>query len=397
MKIAHLCLGNFFIDDRAYQENELVATHARAGHDVLVVASTHVHGPDGRRAFTQPSEYQTKEGSRVVRLPYHPALPHSLAKSLRMHRGVYDLLSNFAPDTMLFHGICGWELLTAARYRRNHPGVPLFVDNHADFLNSARGLVSKWGLHRMYYRPILLRALPDVEKVLCTSAMTEEFARDFYNVPVEKLEFYPLGGYPVSDDELKERRVAIRAREGIGDGDILFIQSGKQSTRKYLLEALRSFARVQDPRFRLRIAGMLMDDVKEEAEALIAADARVSFVGWKSPAELEDLLCAADVYLQPGSQSSTLQTSLCCGCAVILEALPSHEFYFSDNGFLISEPSKLEMVFRKISSRPEDLEVMGCKSLAFAREMLDYNRLAERVLPCFKDKIAENSEALVSN
>lgn len=381
MRIAHVCLSNFFIDDRAYQENELVAAHARAGHDVLVVASTHVHGADGRRDFTEPGDYRTEEGARVIRLPYHPALPHGLAKSLRVHCGVYGLLSEFGPDAIMFHGMCGWELLTAARYRRDHPTVPLFVDNHADFVNSARGLVSKWGLHFMYYRPILHRVLPCVEKVLCISTLTETFARDFYKVPNDKLEFYPLGGHPVPDDALEARRAETRAREGIGDDDLMFIQSGKQSARKYLPEMLRAFARVPDRRFRLLIAGMLMNDIKEDVEILIADDPRVSFIGWKSPDELEDLLCAADVYLQPGSQSSSMQTSLCCGCAVVLEALPGHERYVSDNGWLIKSQSQLETIFRDISERKYSIEEMRRKSLAFARKYLDYEKLAMRIVP----------------
>lgn len=381
MKIAHLCLSNFFIDDHLYQENELVATHARAGHDVLVLASTHVHGEDGRRAFTQPGDYRTKEGARVIRLPYHPALPHALAKSLRVHRGVYKLLEGFAPDTILFHGMCSWELLTAARYCRNHPEVPLFVDNHADFLNSARGPVSKWGLHYMYYRPILHRALPVTEKVLCISTLTQDFARDLYGVPEDKLEFYPLGGHPLTDAERAERRAATRGALGIGAEEVVFLQSGKQSSRKYLPEALRAFAEVPDPRFRLLITGMLMDEICDDAENLIAADPRVNFLGWKSPDELVGLLCATDVYLQPGLQSSTMQTSLCCGCAVILEALSSHAPYVSENGWLIDTPDDLVGIFRTISAREVDLSAMGRVSLTFAREMLDYEKLAERILP----------------
>lgn len=381
MKVAHLCLSSFFIDERAYQENELVAAHARTGHDVLVIASTYVHGDDGRRAFTRPGEYRTAEGARVIRLPYHPAIPHRIARSLRVHRGVYDLLAEFSPDTILFHGMCGWELLTAARYRRDNPDVLLFVDTHTDFLNSARGPASKWGLHYLYYRPIVHRALPVVEKILYVSDLTRDFARDFYGIPEEKLEFYPLGGWPLPDDELADRRSAVRALYGIKEDEILFFQSGKQSARKYLIEALRAFAAVPDSRFRLLVAGVLMDEIRENAESLIASDPRVRFLGWKDPEELQGLLCAADVYLQPGSQSSTMQTSLCCGCAVILESLHSHEPYVAGNGWLINAPTELEQVFRQISNGSADLDEMGRRSIAFARERLDYERLAQRILP----------------
>ena len=40
MKIIHLCLSCFYIDNYRYQENELVREHVTDGHEVLVVAST---------------------------------------------------------------------------------------------------------------------------------------------------------------------------------------------------------------------------------------------------------------------------------------------------------------------------------------------------------------------
>jgi glycosyltransferase involved in cell wall biosynthesis len=380
MKIVHLCLSCFFIDDHSYQENELVAAHARDGHEVLVLASTHVHGSDGRYAFATPGEYRTKENVQVIRLPYHPLLPDRLGIRLRIHKGVYSYLEDFAPDVVLFHGISGWELLTVARYCKNYPNVKFYADNHADFLTAGSNFFSRWVLHYVYYRNIVRCALPSIKKILCISPMTLEYARDFYEIPGDKLEFYPLGGWPVKKDEYAKLRLATRRVENISDEEILFVQSGKQYGRKYLLQALREFAKVDDSRFRFLIVGLLMNDIKIEAEALIAKDPRVTFVGWKNTESLRGLLCAADVYLQPGRQSATMQESLCCGCAVILENLSSNTPYVSDNGWVIDKPEELKGIFQKISSGDEDLTKMGKSSLSYARKNLDYHILAERVL-----------------
>jgi len=115
MKVAHICLSCFFIDGRAYQENELVRQHHADGHDVLVIASTESHAPDGSVVYVEPADYVGEEGVRIVRLPYHPWLPAKLGRKLRIHRGVQGLLSAFGPDAILFHGLCGWELSTVAR------------------------------------------------------------------------------------------------------------------------------------------------------------------------------------------------------------------------------------------------------------------------------------------
>lgn len=102
---------------------------------------------------------------------------------------------------------------------------------------------------------------------------------------------------------------------------ILFVQSGKMDATKKILQSLHAFAKLDNPNIRLVLAGHLHDDVAGEVGAIIAQDARIAFVGWKTTDELRALLCAADVYLQPGTQSATMQMSLCCRCAVILSMM----------------------------------------------------------------------------
>lgn len=380
MKVLHVCLSAFLIDDRAYQENELISEHLRQGHEVLVLASTHIHDERGRRAYCEPRDYKTPDGARVIRLPYVSVLPHKIARSLRIHSGVYKIIEDFAPDSILFHGINGWEIMTVARYVKKHPQVLFYADTHTDAINSARNFLSKWGLHIGFYRPVLKRALPQIRKVLCISSITADFARDIYGVPEEKLEFYPLGGHPIREGEYQRRREAMRNNLGLGADDIVFLQSGKQSRPKYLKEALEVFSGVDDSRFRFLIVGVLMEEIRDEIDPLIAADGRVNYLGWKSPAELEDLLCAADVYLQPGLQSSTMQTSMCCHCALVLENLPSHRLYIDGNGWLLDQPNEMASVFEAIHYGKHDLEAMKAQSYIFARENLDYAVLAKRVL-----------------
>jgi len=380
MKIAHICLSCFYIDDRAYQENELVEEHKRQGHDVLVMASTHVLDSNGRGMIVSPGSYTNSQGINVVRLAYHPLVPRNLAVKLRIHKGFYQLLDDFSPDVILFHGMCGWELLTATSYRKNNPSIKLYVDTHTDFINSAKNFLSRWVLHTLFYKPIVHLCLPYIEKILCISTLTKKFAGDFYGIPKESLEFYPLGGHPVQHDAYLSIRNSIRKELGLVDGQICFIQSGKQSVEKKLIETLNAFSNNSDPRFRLFIAGSLLDDVRDTARDLIDADSRIVFLGWKKPEELKALLCAADVFLQPGSQSSTMQTSLCCFCVPVLDNIEGHEIYTKNNGWLVSCEKDLELVLEEISSGSADLSAKKNSSEKLAKEMLDYSVLAKRIL-----------------
>lgn len=379
MRVMHICLSCFFIDEQAYQENELVKAHYKSGHDVMVLASTHVQGADGHYTFAKPGQYRTQEEVPVVRIPYHRMLPNEVGIRLRIHEGVYNHIEAFAPDIILFHGLSSWELLTVARYARNNPDVLFYADNHADFLTAGSNFLSRWLLHYLYYRKILLRALPNIKKVLCISEMTMDYAHRFYGIPSDKLEFFPLGGWPVADDDYARIRGKVRASLNIGEEEIVFLQSGKQYARKYLPEALRQFSKIRNTRFRFFIVGVLMDDIKSETESLIASDSRVEFLGWKSSDALRDLLCAADVYVQPGRQSATMQMSLFCSCAVILEDLQSNRNYVDGNGWLIESPNELGAIFEDISKGEADLFGMCKLSSNYANQNLDYEILSNRL------------------
>lgn len=381
MKIAHLCLSCFYVDGFSYQENELVRQHVDDGHDVVVIASTESFGPDGKLAYVTPGEYIGLDKARVIRLPYRRWVPKNLAPKLRLHPDVYRILEAERPDVILFHGLCGWELLAAQRYKTSHPQTRFFADSHEDFNNSARSFSSKYLLHWGYYRTILHLALPSIESVLCVSDETIAFVRDFYRVPADKIEFFPLGGVVLADSEYAETRRAIRSIYGIADDHVLIVQSGKMDAQKKLLASLQAFVKNPSPLLRFLIVGHLQDDIAATATELIDSDPRIVFVGWKSASELQSILCAADVYLQPGTQSATMQMSLCSRCAVVLDDVPSHKRYVDKNGWLLNKNTTLESVLQAISKSPNQVHQMAERSHAFATRHLDYGMLARRIAP----------------
>lgn len=377
MRIAHLCLSNWFVDGVGYQENELVRQHVSDGHEVLVVASTETHSRPGVLSYTKPGEYVSAEGARVIRVPYGRWLPEKLMRKLRINSGVLKILRSFKPDSILFHGTCGWEIRTAARYVRETPGVKFYVDSHEDWNNSARNFISRELLHRAFYGPVLRSALGQIDKILCVNMESMDFVHELYGVPREMLEFYPLGGHPIEDGDYLRRRATARSALGVAETDIVILQSGKQTRRKKLADSLRALAAIKDARLRLFICGSIGEDVRTEIQPLIEADSRVAFLGWKSREELTDLLCAADVYLQPGTQSATMQHGLCCRCAVILDDVTGHRPYNRENGWFVTGPQGLVQALHELCHA--DLSTLQQNSDKVAREMLDYRVLSHRV------------------
>lgn len=381
MRIVHCCLSCFYIDGYAYQENQLVAEHVKDGHQVTVIASTESFGEDRLPCYVIPGDYVGTDGARVIRLPYRKIGFHFLATKVRSYPDVYDLLKQLSPDVIFFHGLCAYELLTVARYASLHSGVTVYADCHEDFNNSARSILSKWLLHYCFYRPILSKCLPIIRKVLCISQEAMDFARIMYGVPMGQLEFYPLGGDILSDEEYSRVRERVRSEFGWNEESIVFMQTGKLDQAKKLGASLRAFLACPGSHLRFVIVGQILQDVASEVVPLIESDDRILNYGWVQASELRQLLCAADIYVQPGSQSATMQMSLCCRRPVVLDDVSSHRVFIEDNGFLVSDEAELTKAFARFSKMSRlELDAMSSKSLAVAARLLDYRLLARRVL-----------------
>jgi 1,2-diacylglycerol 3-alpha-glucosyltransferase len=378
MKIAHLCLSNWYIDGVGYQENELVKQHVKEQHEVIVIASTEIHSKEGKIVYTNPKNYIGKEGSKVIRIPYKKFLPEMIMRKLRIYNGLKEILNQFEPDVILFHGTCAWELRTAYNYRLSHPHVKFFIDSHEDRYNSAKNFFSKEILHKLFYGNVLRSVIKNVEKILCYSLESVDFVNEMYKIPREKLELYPLGGVPIDNQEYINRRCKLRKKFNLKKNDILIVQSGKQTREKKILESLFEFNKINLTNSYFFIVGIIDADIRSQVDLLVRNNDKIKYLGWKNFEELTDILCAADVYLQPGTQSVTMQHSLCCHCAVILDDVPSHRMYVKNNGWLIGRDGTLGEIFNNLSI--EILNPLKINSYLFAQANLDYAKLAKRIL-----------------
>src|SRR5699024_6237929 len=150
MKIIHMCLANYYTDNYGYQENMLPMQNKLDGHDVTIIASTEMYVNNKELGYVNPGEYKNEHGIKVIRIPYRKILPHRAMRKIRTYTHVYEILKNENPDVILFHGPQSYDLLTVARYKKDNPMTKLYVDNHADRGNSARGYISKNILHKLY-------------------------------------------------------------------------------------------------------------------------------------------------------------------------------------------------------------------------------------------------------
>lgn len=380
MKILHLCLANFYIDRYNYQENILPRINREDGHEVLILASTETFVDNMRLGYVESSEYATEYGVPIKRLSYAKIGTHFTTIKIRKYPHLYEEIAAFAPDVILSHGLSYWSVLDVIRYKKDHPEVKLYADTHTAAYNSGMNWLSLHVLHRIFYKYLIRKALPYLEKYFYIGEAERLFSLRHYGVPESLMEFYPLGGTLLPEEEYRAVRARRRAELELAENVPLLVHSGKLTASKKTDALLRAFAAVPELNARLAVLGSIPEDRKSLLLSLIEADKRVSYLGWKSGEELQEYLCACDLYCQPGGVSATMQNAVCRSCPIL--SYP-HEVYTKDfdygNFLWVKTEEDMADAFRLIQREPERLAELEEGSRRCARELLDYRKLAARL------------------
>jgi len=377
MKILHVCMHSYFTEGMSYQENLLATQNAADGHDVYIITDC-FHYDGGNIVEVSPVRKVISEGINLIRLPIVRLVPSFLTHKIKLAPGLYNEIESIAPDVILYHGVVGSGLLALKKYKDRHPEVKIYVDSHEDYNNSGRNIISRIFQYRLLTRAFLARVNRSIEKFLYISYECRDFLRDMYHLSEDRMEFYPLGG-DLPDEVIRTGlRQEIRQKMALDD-KIIFVHSGKLDKGKKTQDILRAFSRVADPRFALLIIGSIPEAEKPAITRLMEADSRIIWLGWVNSKDLQGYLCAADVYLQPGTQSATLQVAMCCGLSVVIHPYFSHRPYLNGNGFYVESENDLQKVFEAISDNPQVLSNMGIRSQEIAKDLLDYRKLASRL------------------
>ena len=377
MRILHVGLVGPFNDDMAYQGSILPKENKKAGHEVIVITSCYKWSEN--QVIKVPEEDRIKDGIRYIRIEYDRIISPVITEKIRKAKTFKKYLDELKPDIIFNHDLQTFELLTLKNYKKNNPKVKIYADSHSDKHNSANNWFSLNLMHRFFYKTIIQNAIGSFERILYISYEVKEFLCDTYDIPDNILEFYPLGGTILPFEEKSMYRKEKRVELGLSEHDIVFCHSGKMDSKKRTYELLYNFNKVKNKNLRLIIIGVFSEELQEKIMQLINEDNRVLYLGWKSSDELIKYIAASDLYVQPGSQSATMQSSLCSGTPVLFTNVESHKSFMKGNAFMINEPHEMEAIFYQIIEDPSILREMSQMSYKLAYELLDYKKMAEKI------------------
>ncbi|MBR4235539.1 MAG: glycosyltransferase family 4 protein [Clostridia bacterium] len=382
MKIVHMCLASFYPDHYSYQENMLPKFHKLQGHDVEVLASLVSFDSKGKQVLLKNAgTYINEYGIQVTRLNYKE--PLKLYKRLRRYSGTKEALEKMAPDVLFIHGCQFLDIDIVAKYAKTHPDLKIFVDNHADFANSASNWLSKNILHKIIWKHCAHIINPYTEKFYGVLPARVDFLKNVYGLPEEKCELLVIG----ADDELVKEAAApdvrrrIREKYQIAKDDFLIVTGGKiNKNRPETLHLMQAVNKISDPHVKLLIFGNVSAELKDDFEKS-AASANIIYIGWIKSEESYPLFAAGDLVVFPGLHSVMWEQAAAQGKPCVFKKIEGFDHVdLGGNAVFLENSSaqEIEDVLRSLINDPAKILKMKEAAEQYGMKTFSYNDIAKR-------------------
>jgi hypothetical protein len=274
------------------------------GHDVEVIASLFTFDDNGRGMFyLHKQHYKNEYGINITRLDYKK--PVFIYKKLKRFLGLIDVLEKAEPDIIFIHGCQFMDMNIVVNYVKEHRNVKVYVDNHADFSNSGKNILSIYILHKILWKHTARIIEPYTTKFYGVLPARLDWLINIYKLPQRKCELLVMGA---DDDKVSEAinnhwRRKTREKYNIRENDFLIMTGGKIDTAKaQTILLMKAVQRIKNPRLKLIIFGSV--SLELESEIRDNSDGNtIQFIGWVNSEETYRYWAAADIAIFPGRHS----------------------------------------------------------------------------------------------
>lgn len=305
MRIVHICLSMGYTEGLNYQENIMIKYHARDGHDVSLITTDHCYTDGVWGLCRTESDYINPDGVHIIRLPFAFSVPYSINRQVGIFKGFRETLEKLKPEIIFVHNIQFQDIRKVAVYKRKHPEVKVYVDNHSDSINSARNWFSRNTLYRFWWKPCAKAMEPYAEKFFGVTPARVEFLQNIFGIRADKTELLIMGAddESVKRSESPEIRRMTRAKYDISPQDFLVVTGGKIDAFKtqtlLLMKAIQEIARDD---VKLLIFGSVAEELKDSFLAMCDGK-KIQYAGWAKGEQSYEYFACADLVVFPGTHS----------------------------------------------------------------------------------------------
>lgn len=380
MRICHLCLNGPYNEGWNYQENILPKYHALQGNDVYQIVTPYIWEGTQLKESTD-KEYINEHGVHI----YRCYAKKGLIGGTRFNRypEVYSLLEKINPEILFIHDVQCLDMRTVAKYLKKHPHCIVYADNHSDFSNSARNLVSKNIIHKIIWKRMANIIEPYVKKFYGVLPARVDFLIDVYGLPKDKVELLVMG----ADDEIVNDAVKLgniiktRREFNISEKDFLIVTGGKiNSSRPETIELMKAVSEINIPNIKLLVFGTVSNELKAEFDKCCSLK-NIVYVGWQESRKTYYLMAAADLIVFPGLHSVMWEQSVAVGVPGLFRKISGFEHIdVGGNVQFLKEPSKecLKTTIEQLIQDKQGLKEMKKVALEKGMKMFSYNEISKR-------------------
>jgi 1,2-diacylglycerol 3-alpha-glucosyltransferase len=384
MKVLHLCLACFYIDNYGYQENMLPKYHLLQGHDVQVLASLVSFDKNGNPCLLdKESEYTSTDGYKVIRTDYKRPF-YFINKRFRRYNNVYKHIESFKPEIIFMHDSQFWDIFEVIRYLKKHSEVKVFVDGHTDLINSARSWFSREILHKIIWRYCTQAINPYTEKFWGVLPLRCDFFNEIYGIPIDKIDLLVMGvdDFSIPYTQRDEIRTSVRNDLGISKDDFVLITGGKIDKKKNIHLLMRAIEKINSPSIKLIVFGNILTEI-EDTILQLATNVNIKYIGW-IPSELAyKYFFSADLAVFPGTHSVLWEYAVGCGLPAVVKRWQGMEHVNVDGNVIFLDEDSIEeliKVINTISGNSNLFSQMKHVAKTKGTDFFKYSEIAKRAI-----------------
>ena len=327
-----------------------------------------------------PSEYINENNLPVIRLAYKQ--PLKVYRKLKRFVGTYEAIEKARPDILFIHGCQFMDMNVVVKYLKKHPNVTVYVDNHADFSNSAKNWMSFTFLHKILWKHCAKIINPYTKKFYGVLPARVDFLKNVYNLPPEKIELLVMGA---DDDRVEaalepEVRSEIRKKYGIAEDDFLIITGGKiDNFKKQVLYLMEAVNKLQDKKVKLIVFGSVIPELKENVEGLVSP--YTQYIGWVQSDQTDKYYAASDLVVFPGRHSVFWEQVAGLGKPMLCKAWDGTRHVDLGGNVIFLEKDSVEEIYGIIKSLTEDkdtYQMMKTVAEQEGKKVFSYSDIAKR-------------------
>lgn len=387
MKILHICLGNFFIDNHSYQENMLTKFHVLQGYEVTVLASLVTFDKNGKISLlNEDSTYFTKDGCKVIRVNYNKKGIYRFNKRLRCYDNVYDKICSENPDIIFIHGCQFMDIKYIKKYileKKN--SVKIYVDNHADYINSARNWLSKNILHKVFWKYCAQLIEPYVDTFYGVTPNRCDFIENVYKIPKDRIKLLVMGVDDYLVNQIKSSRLdlkkEIKQELQLDSEDFIIITGGKIDYAKNIHLLMQAIIEINNPKIKLIIFGNLAPEIKDLFNSL-NDHSSIRFLGWQSHEDIIKNFLISDLAVFPGTHSVLWEEAIGCGVPALFKFWKGMTHVDVGGNCIFLKRDSTEEIKETISYLYENKNIYEkmLEETRAKKELFSYSNIAKRAI-----------------